>query len=354
MSNSHGHEMIRPIRAERARHDGEARMSAPCTTQGPDRSEQNAATTAAATPDWTQEEERSNHQMLRLMTWISLRLGRRIARVVLVGIAVYYELFAPGARRASRQYLKRVLGRDANWADGYRHVFSFASTIHDRVYLLNDRWDLFDLRVHGGEVMDAVLAQGQGAFLMGAHFGSFEVLRALARRDAAPRVSLLMYPDNARKINAALQAINPAAAHDIIPLGHLDSMLQLRERLDAGGVVGLLADRSLHDDSTATLPFLGQPAPWPRGPLRIAALLKRPVVLMFGIYRGGNRYDVHFERLADFSSLGRGERTAAIDAALADYVKRLEARCIDAPYNWFNFYDFWKGPEAEAAGPAEP
>ncbi len=305
-------------------------------------------------PAWTQQGERSNRHMLRLMTWISLRLGRRTGRLVLAGIAVYFVLFAHSARRASRQYLKRVLGRDANWADGFRHVFSFAATIHDRVYLLNERWDLFDLRVQGAEHLDAVLAQGRGAFLMGAHVGSFEVLRAMARRSGAPPVSLLMYPDNARKINAALHAINPAAAHDIIPLGQVDSMLRLQTRLDAGGVVGILADRSLHDDDTVILPFLGHPAPWPRGPLRIAALLKRPVVLMFGLYRGGNRYDLHFEPLADFSTLGRGERAAAIDAALTAYVQRLQSRCVDAPYNWFNFYDFWKGPEAEAAGPAEP
>ncbi|CAZ89221.1 putative acyltransferase [Thiomonas arsenitoxydans] len=329
-------------------------MTSPFPAQTPERSAEIAATASLSAAEWAQTEERSNHHILRVMTWISLRLGRRIGRVVLAGIAVYFVLFAPGARRASRQYLKRVLGRDANWADGYRHVFSFASTIHDRVYLLNDRWDLFDLRVQGADVLDAVLAQGRGAFLMGAHFGSFEVLRALARRDAAPRVSLLMYPDNARKINDALHAINPAAAQDIIPLGRLDSMLRLQDRLDAGGVVGFLADRSLHDDSTATLPFFGQPAPWPRGPLRIAALLKRPVVLMFGIYRGGNRYDVHFERLADFTSLPRSQRAVAIDIALESYVQRLEMRCTDAPYNWFNFYDFWKGPEAEAAGPTEP
>lgn len=329
-------------------------MTSPFPAQAPERSAEIATTASLSAAEWAQTEERSNHHFLRVMTWISLRLGRRIGRVVLAGIAVYFVLFAPGARRASRQYLKRVLGRDANWADGYRHVFSFASTIHDRVYLLNDRWDLFDLRVQGADVLDAVLAQGRGAFLMGAHFGSFEVLRALARRDAAPRVSLLMYPDNARKINDALHAINPAAAQDIIPLGRLDSMLRLQERLDAGGVVGFLADRSLHDDSTATLPFFGLPAPWPRGPLRIAALLKRPVVLMFGIYRGGNRYDVHFERLADFSSIHRNQRAVTIDAALQSYVQRLEMRCVDAPYNWFNFYDFWKGPEAEAAGPTEP
>jgi predicted LPLAT superfamily acyltransferase len=312
-----------------------------------------SAPDTAPRASWTHDDERSNQGVLRLMTWISLRLGRRIARLVLLGISAYFVLFAPSARRASRQYLKRVLGRDANWADGFRHVFSFASTIHDRVYFLNGRFDLFDIRVQGLEHIDAVLAQGQGAFLMGAHFGSFEVLRALAQQRGNIPVSLLMYADNARKINAALHAINPAATHDIIPLGRVDSMLRLRERLDAGGVVGMLADRSLHDDATATLPFLGPPAPWPRGSLRIAALLRRPVIFMVGVHLGGNRYDVHFQPLVDFSATQSRQRAAAIDAALKSYVALLQDHCFAAPYNWFNFYDFWQGPAAEAAGPQE-
>ncbi|HQU14653.1 MAG: LpxL/LpxP family acyltransferase [Gammaproteobacteria bacterium] len=289
--------------------------------------------------------------MLRIMTWISLRMGRRISHAVLAGIAVYFVLFTPRARRASRQYLGRALGREASWADGFRHVFAFASTIHDRIYLLNERFDLFDIRVSGQEIIDDALARGQGAFLIGAHFGSFEVLRALARQRGDLPVAMLMYEDNARRINATLNAINPMAARDIIPLGQVDSMLRLRERLDAGAVVGILGDRSLHDDATASLPFLGVPAPWPRGPLRIAALLRRPVIFMVAVYRGSNRYDVHFEALTDFSQVGLKKSAVALDAALARYVGCLQAHCLAAPYNWFNFYDFWQGAAAEAVSP---
>ena len=296
---------------------------------------------------WARDGERSNSTMLRLMTWISLRLGRRLARGVLVGVAAYFVLFAPRARQASHQYLKRALGREPGWLDGFRHVFSFAATVHDRVYLLNDRHDLFDIRAQGLEHIEAVLSSGRGAFLLGAHFGSFEVMRALARRRGGLEVSLLMYEDNAHKINAALNAINPAAAQDIIPLGRVDSMLRLQERLDAGAVVGMLSDRSLRDEASATLPFLGVPAPWPRGPLRLAALLRRPVLFMAGTYLGGNRYEIHFQPLADFTHTPRGERAAALDAALERYVAQLEARCLAAPYNWFNFYDFWQGPNPQ-------
>ncbi len=297
-----------------------------------------------ARPDWTRHGERSNQAMLRLMTWISLRLGRRVARVVLVGIAAYFVAFAPRARSASRDYLRRALGRRAGLRDCLRHMFRFAATIHDRVYLLNDRFDLFDIRLQGAELVDAALADGRGALLVGAHLGSFEVLRALSRQRGGMRVCMMMYEDNARKINAALQAINPRANHDIIALGRPDSMLRLDAALASGAVVGLLADRTLHGDGTVELPLLGAPAPWPLGPWRIAALLRRPVLLAVGLYRGGNRYDVVFSRIADFSATTRAGRDAAMRDAAAAYASAVQQYCLDAPYNWFNFYDFWTAP----------
>lgn len=298
----------------------------------------------AARVEWARRGERSNMAMLRIMTWISLRLGRRVARVVLRGISVYFLLFAHAARRASRIYLARALGRPPTLRDVFRHFHSFAACIHDRVYLLNDRFDLFEIEIHGREAIDAVLAQGRGAFLMGAHLGSFEVLRAAGRHQAGLRVAMVMYEDNARKINRALAAINPAAVQDVIPLGRLDSMLQVEAALDAGGVLGVLGDRSLDAGATLALPFLGHSADFPLGAMRLAAVLKRPVLFMAGLYLGGNRYAIHFEPLADFSTLARADRERAVNRAVADYAACLERHCCAAPYNWFNFFDFWRTP----------
>lgn len=291
--------------------------------------------------EWTRRPERSNRSILRLMTWISLRLGRRVARVVLLGIAGYFLLFAPSARRASRAWLAHSLGRTATTRDLFRHFFSFAATIHDRVYLLNERFDLFDIRVHGAELVSDAVARGEGVFLMGAHFGSFEVARALGRQQPGMRVAMVMYEDNARKINDTLAAINPAATQDIIPLGRLDSMLRLKEQLDGGALVGMLADRSLAQDGVERVDFFGKPADFPVGPWRLAAMLKRPVILMVGLYRGRNRYDIHFERLADFSPATRETRGALQRDAIARYAARLEHYGRAAPFNWFNFFDFW-------------
>ena len=296
--------------------------------------------------EWAIRPERSNRAMLRLMTWISLRLGRAPARFVLAGISLYFLLFAPAAKAASRAYLRRALDREPTFADVFRHFYSFASTIHDRIFLLNGRFDLFQVEVHGEDVIQDVLSAGRGAILMGAHMGSFEVVRAIGRRQPGLRVAMVMYEENARKLNAALAAINPAAVQDIIPLGQIDSMLRVQASLDEGMVLGVLGDRTLGGDPTLRVPFLGADAEFPLGPMRLAAMLKRPVLFMSGLYLGGNRYAIRFERLADFSALERSGRDAAIQGAVAAYAACLERHCRAAPYNWFNFFDFWRPKDA--------
>jgi hypothetical protein len=294
--------------------------------------------------EWSSRVERGNITLLRVMTWISLALGRPAGRVVLRAIAAYFMLFSPAARHASRAYMDRALGRRANWIDGYRHVFAFASTIHDRIYLLNGRFDLFDIRLHGEGLLEAAMARGRGAILLGAHLGSFEVVRALGRRHPKMEVAITMYEENAHKLNDVLQSINPAMRQDVIALGRFDTMLRVRDYLERGYMIGMLADRTLSQRATDPVQqcsFLGTPTGFPTGPLRMAAMLRRPVFFITGLYRGGNRYDVHFVPLADFSDTARGQREAAVQAALADYVRLLERFCRSAPYNWFNFYDFW-------------
>jgi predicted LPLAT superfamily acyltransferase len=308
----------------------------------------NAAIESAPTPEWTTRRERGSMTMLRLMTWLSLRLGRRAGRCVLPFIVAYFLLFAASARRASRIYLRCALGRRPGLRDHYRHVHTFASTIHDRVYLVNDRLDLFEIEVHGSELITDLVGHGRGAFLMGAHFGSFEVLRALARDRLGLNVAMVMYEENARKVNAALAAVNRAARLEIISLGHADSMLRVRQRLADGAIVGMLADRTLGGDATVPVSFLGQPAAFPAGPFRIAAMLRQPVIFMTGMFLGGNRYRIHFESLADFSSVPSLERKIAIRRAVEKFAAVLERHCRDEPYNWFNFHDIWQTPPASA------
>ena len=293
-------------------------------------------------PEWVARPERSNAVAMRFMVWVALSLGRPAARLLLYPICVYFWAFSAKARAASHKYLRKALDREPGVPDMLRHYHAFASTILDRVFLFNDQYGAFDVRVHGREIVDDMIARGQGCFLLGAHMGSFEIVRSLAREAEGPRVSMVMYEDNARKLNSVLDAINPNLSLQVIALGRVDSMLRVDAALERGEFVGMLGDRTIEGEGTVACDFLGEQAALPTGPFRIAMMLKRPVVLMFGLYRGGNRYDIYFERLVDTWQAPRAGRDLLLEQSLRRYVERLEHYCRDAPYNWYNFYDFWQ------------
>jgi predicted LPLAT superfamily acyltransferase len=292
--------------------------------------------------EWLAQRERGSVATIRLLVWIALKLGRRAARLLLYPICLYFLVFSHGTRLASRAYLARVLGRKPRLGDVFRHYHSFSSCALDRVFLFNDRIDLFDLRIQDEDMVLDILRQGSGCFLLGAHLGSFEVMGALGRRQPDLRISMAMYEENAQKIGSVLKAINPNLAIDVVGLGQFSSMIEVQDRLDRGHAMGVLADRGLGGEKVVRYPFLGAPAAFPLGPFRIIAIMKRPVVLMFGLYRGGRRYDIFFEVLANPAEWPAGDRAEEIDKMMRRYVERLEHYCRLAPYNWFNFYDFWK------------
>ena len=314
-----------------------------------------AAQPKAGQADWARTPERSNVIALRVIVWIALTFGRRAARLILHPISLYFLLFAPTPRRQIKRYLFRAIGPHAGWGDGYRLLHAFASTVLDRIYFLRGRMDLFDVRVTGNEPVEAEVRAGRGAFMLGAHVGSFEALgscRSQSPDHTELRAAMLMFPDNAQQISAVLGAISlPELRPHVIALGRPNSMLALRDWLDSGGMAGLLADRTLpgQDESamkrgnSVKLPFLGHPAVFNDGPFRLAAMLRRRVYFMAGLYGGGARYDVLFKPLADFteSLTDPAAREQRIHAAVVAYVERLEVLCRAYPYNWFNFHDFW-------------
>jgi len=301
-------------------------------------------------PDWRHIPEAGTVLGIRLLVLLARVLGRRIAGWVLYLVALYYAIAHGRVRRASRDYLRRV-GQPATFGNVVRHLHTFARVSLDRLFFFTGRWQPFRVEHHNHDKLVQASHTGRGVLLLGAHLGSFEALRADAQA-RGERVAMLMYENNARMINATLAAVAPGADLTTIALGQPGAMLSLRRWLEQGGIAGLLADRSLPGGGGSAasraesrrLPFLGREASFSDGPFRLAALLRRPVIFMTGLYLGGNRYRLRFLPLADLSA--RPASREAQDAAILDaqqrYVTTLEQLCKEHPYNWFNFYDFWK------------
>ena len=294
---------------------------------------------------WKAQSERSHVLVMRFMVWLSLCLGRRLSRVVLYGIAAYFFVFGGSAKRASKDYLRRVLRQMPGAAHGFRHVLAFATVIHDRIYLLKGKFSVFEIEIEqlGVHALAQDLAQGTPLLLLGGHLGSFELLRALGEKTGI-QVSMMMYQENAAKLNATLAALRPDPAPRVISLQHVNAMLLAKKDMAEGRVLGMLADRRLGGEPADTLDFLGAPALFPRNPFRLANILRCKIYFMTGLYLGGNRYAIHLVPLNDFSQPSNVSRSVQIAAAQQAYVQALERFTTMAPYNWFNFFDFWDAP----------
>jgi predicted LPLAT superfamily acyltransferase len=276
------------------------------------------------------------------MIWMALFVGRPATRAFLYPICVYYLIFSKQACRAIRPYLIRALGGPISRRDLYRQYHCFASTLLDRVYLLAGQGSHFDIDIRGLDVLKDRVARGQGCILLGSHLGSFEIVRAIGLTQQDVEIKVLMYEQHTPMIRDLFRDLNPAVADAVIQTGSPNSMLRVKECLDRGGVVGILADRLLKQDQATACTFFGKLARFPAGTMWLASILKVPVILFFGLYRGGNRYEVHFELFAEEVTIDRRHRDREVQRWTQRYADRLEHHCRLAADNWFNFYDFWE------------
>jgi predicted LPLAT superfamily acyltransferase len=281
---------------------------------------------------------------LWLIQLLALRVGRGPTRLVLAPVALYFLLRRGPERRASRQFLTRALGRPATLADVYRHMYDFAAVTLDRVFLLTEAFRRFDIAAHGLDDLHRALDLRAGALLVGAHLGSFDALRVLALQRPEQAVRPVIDLEQNPTVSQLLNALNPQIAASIINARQdgMSTALAIHEALQQRALVTLLADRSRPGNPTVRVDFLGAPAAFPASTWLLAAALKVPVVLCFGLYRGGSRYDLYFEAFSDRVLLPHGQRPEALRAVVARFAARLEHHVRLAPRNWFNFYDFWK------------
>lgn len=302
---------------------------------------------------WVGIAERGSMLGLRLLVGCFRLFGRPLGLALVHAIVLYYYATIPRARRASRAYLRRVaarpeggpaLGRPPDAIASFLHFRAFALSIFERIGLWLGPEGAFQFTTEGVDCYRRLLRPDRGCLVVGAHLGSFDALRALAIVDRVP-VNVLMFTRNAPRINAVLRELSPQAEMRIIESGShpLDTVMRIRGCIERGEVVAMLGDRIEPGDGgrSCEVSLLGDPVAIPEAPYLLAALLGCPLVFMVALREGRQRYRVLAEVLAEEVPLSRDERGKQVQELAAAYASRLERHCLMAPYQWFNFYDYW-------------
>ncbi len=291
---------------------------------------------------WLDRRERGSLVLMRFMIWLVRSLGRRLTAPLLYPISGYFLVTSGEARLASRDFLARANDKPPGWLDVFRHIHCFATTILDRVIFFSTDGGAFDVSVNDPDDLVGRMDRQQGCLLIGAHLGSFDMLRAFTHRQTDLKLKILMRAEHSQMLTDMLSALDPEIAETLITIRGIGDVLRLKEWVDKGYIVALLGDRAIEREERIAVDFLGDEALFPASPIQLASALKVPVYTFFGLYRGGRRYDVHFDLLAEQIDLPRQDKTRETKRWLQLYADRLGHYARHAPHNWFNFFPFWR------------
>jgi len=290
-----------------------------------------------------------------LLLFLVKHLPFSFLRFLAYPISFFYYLFAKDARNASKIYIKHILPFTKKRSlSSYKHFVSFSITLLEKVRAWSGRSEDVE-KDFGGDLGDLHerLKNKEGVLFICSHLGNSEKLRALAELDEAgteEKISLISIVDFAvtANFNLMLEKLNPRAMINTISADNIgpDTIIMLSDKLKTGSLIVIAGDRvSANSQKTIDLPFLGSTAPFPFGPFYLAALLNTNSYFVFGL-RAFDKFSAPYKMFVhkinmDFNC-PRAERIEKTKLLAGVFVKYLEQYVTEYPYQWYNFFDFWK------------
>ncbi|MBL8024187.1 MAG: hypothetical protein JNK54_07920 [Elusimicrobia bacterium] len=308
------------------------------------------------TPAWRENRERGALIGILVTAWAYRLLGRTVAESILWFVVTYFFLTSKSSRQASFQFLRQMrefqnLNRAPKWTDVHRHFIDFAKTSLDRMDVWTGNTSRYGYTFQGKEHLEQLVSSSQGALLFGAHFGNSDVLRALPIPPET-KVHFLTDQRGSKNFFSVLKRFCPRmldGVHEYDPQ-RPEMVLSLKEAIERGEFVGLMADRIVSDQSRRSprilrIPFLGKSAIFPEAPFLFSVLLGCPILFIAGLRQTRWKYELVVDPIGHPVGWGdapRKERDEVIYQLASSYAKKLEKYCVRYPSQWFNFFDFWR------------
>lgn len=304
---------------------------------------------------WSKRQEQGTIFGIKLMLAIYSLLGRKVFNLILKVVMRYYHLTGKEAKQASEIYLKQLKSYAQqhsltlpNGLDSYQHLLSFGHTMLDKLAAWKGDFNVDNLTIHGQEHFQEMVDNNQGVLILGSHLGNIELCRALGRRHSHVKINALVFTEHAERFNTVMKAVNPNSELNLIQVSSMgpDTAILLQQKIEQGEWVVIVGDRTSTSKESRSVwaEFLGKPAPFPQGPFMLASVLKAPVYLLFGLRDDSSEkphFDVYFEPFSDKIVLPRKERQQALEKVVQDYANRLQHYTLQAPLQWYNFFNFW-------------
>ena len=273
--------------------------------------------------------------------------GLSSAYFLLRFVAAYYLLFSTFSTKCQAYYFRMRLGH-GYWqsiASMYKNYYLFAQTLTDRVYLIAGLKNKFTFNFDGEHYLTEMLALRKGAFLVSAHAGNWEIAGFLLYR-LSVKINVVVYEAEHEDIKSFLDEVKGNTGINLITItkGSIDHVYKIHEAIQNNEIVCIHADRFVEGSNTTEIEFLGEKAEFPLGPFILATQLQAPVSFVFAMKESKQHYHLFASPpiLPSVSQFSREDKQQSSRKLLEKYIHSLEKILQLYPYQWFNYYKFWK------------
>jgi KDO2-lipid IV(A) lauroyltransferase len=195
--------------------------------------------------------------------------------------------------------------------------------------------------VSGAEHLRDARSLGRGAFLLSAHFGSWEIGALVAGQLGEPIASVVRPLDNAL-LEGELARRRTRFGNRVIP--KREAAREILRELRRGGTVAILVDQNVLPREAVFVPFFGRLAATTPSLALLALKTGAPVVPVFIWPLGNGRYRLEFEMPIRAEEFLKPEwsREERVRQATARYMAVTEAAVRRNPAAWLWMHDRWK------------
>lgn len=263
-------------------------------------------------------------------------LGLGFTYIFLHFVVLYFFLFSWDSSNWIYRYFRDGHGysRVKSLICIYRTYYVFGQVIIDKVAMMSELRERFNLKHEGAEFIRNMVENNTGGILISGHTGNWEIAGQLMRGYGG-KVNVVMYDEEHQKIKKQMEQNGGERKFNIIPIkDDISHVFLISKALLNKELVCIHGDRFRDGMRTLKQEFLGKEAQFPYGPFAIAAKFDVPKAFVYGFKTNTYGYQ--------FYCTNPIEGKLKPELLLEKYVDELTQKVRKYPTQWFNFYDFWK------------
>ncbi len=278
-----------------------------------------------------------------------IKVDIRLAYMLLIPVTFFYLIFSD--KKSIRYFYKERLkyGKLKTILCIYKNYVFLGKVLIDKIAILSGRKNQYTFNLDGEQYLHQMVKDQKGGLLLGAHMGNWEVAGELLR-SVDSVINILMVEAEHQKLKDVLTEAMGDKKVNIIPIkDDMSHVFSVVEAFKNRELVAMHGDRFVEGNQTIKIPFLGEMAEFPVGPMVLASKFAIPVSFVFSVKETNKHY--HFfatQGKVYFKEKNRNLREESIKIMLTEYVNHLQTMVMKYPLQWFNYHPFWENEKKQS------